>query len=102
MYKPHPSCTTPQNNQTKVWRYMDIEKLLSMLESDSLWFPNIKQCENKDHSGLPIDIDLNTLIEKIFVAPNSPHWIHKLLEKVIKRYGLNVPVEQSRLYADPL
>lgn len=230
MYKPHPCCTAPQNKNTKVWRYMDIAKLLSMLESDSLWFPNITHLDNdplegflnratveefkeksnghfeenlesikkarnllnvsswhinegesaamwqlylrsdegiaiqttverledsfkksqedvmlsvvkyidedsdkidwtevinyalckrksfqheneiraivlsegEKHSGLPIDIELTTLIEKIFVAPNSPHWIHKLIEKVIKRYGLDVPVEQSRLYADPL
>lgn len=52
--------------------------------------------------GIIVPVDLGTLIEKIYVAPNSPKWIHGLLNKVVKRYKLNIEVEQSKLFEDPI
>jgi len=52
--------------------------------------------------GLSVPVDLDALIEKIFVAPTSPEWIHDLLTKVVTRYGLNKKVEKSILEQGPL
>lgn len=239
MYKDHPSCKAPKKKTIKVWRYMDVTKLLSILENESLWFSDITYLDDplegflnratvknlrtlpkdlpkeekekkqqiletnlqmmkqarkllnisswhinehesaamwqlylKSNEGVAIQstytrlkesfknakedvligtvkyidedndtidwtnvinyalhkrksfehekelraivfspstdgggtvkIDLETLIEKIYVAPNSKQWIIELLKKIVNRYKLDIPVEQSKLYENPL
>lgn len=38
MYTEHPSFKGPENKYVKIWRYMDLPKFLSLLESESLYF----------------------------------------------------------------
>ena len=40
-YQDHPSCITPKNLKTKIWRYMDFTKFLSILEESALFFSNL-------------------------------------------------------------
>ena len=47
-------------------------------------------------------VDLGALIENVLVSPTVGPWFRELLEEVLSRYGLNVPVRQSDLAADPL
>jgi len=42
MYKKHPSFEEPLDKNVKIWRYMDFYKFVSILEYNSLFFPNIK------------------------------------------------------------
>jgi len=53
-------------------------------------------------NGLQIKIDNETLIEKIYIAPNAPKWLNQLVEAVIKRYGYEFNVLQSQLNINPL
>jgi len=53
----------------------------------------------KGPPGVRVDVDLEHLIERIFVAPQSPAWLYELVRKVSDRYGLGKPVEQSALDA---
>ncbi|MGH2534185.1 MAG: hypothetical protein ACRDJW_18105 [Thermomicrobiales bacterium] len=39
--------------------------------------------------GTQINVDLNTLIDKIYVAPESPGWLYSLVKKVASTYGLD-------------
>jgi len=52
--------------------------------------------------GMAIRVDLKKLVDEAFVAPTAPSWARALTESVVRRYGLNVPVTQSRLLEDPL
>ncbi|MGB8991443.1 MAG: hypothetical protein WCD80_05270 [Desulfobaccales bacterium] len=47
--------------------------------------------------GLYIKVDLDKLIESIYVAPGSPGWFLELLKRITKRYGLNAPILFSEL-----
>ena len=38
MYTPHPSFAKPDDENVKVWRYMDFTKLFSLIDSDCLYF----------------------------------------------------------------
>ncbi len=62
-----------------------------------LYARHVKEC-----SGITVPVDLSALIESIYVAPKAELWFVELVEKVIRRYGLNVPVKHSSLDADPL
>lgn len=47
--------------------------------------------------GLYVKVELDRLIEAIFVAPNSPGWFLHLAKRIVARYGLKVPVYRSHL-----
>jgi len=58
--------------------------------------------DERNIEGLPLPVDIDVLIEKVFVAPTSPKWIYDLLIKVIARYGLNKEVVKPTLEQSPL
>lgn len=47
--------------------------------------------------GMNVRCDLDVLIEEVYVAPTSPAWFMDLVKSVLKRFGLEAPVRQSRL-----
>lgn len=51
--------------------------------------------------GLAIDVTPPTLIDRVFTSPHAPEWFHDVADGVTDRYGLEIPVTQSGLYADP-
>ena len=52
--------------------------------------------ETIDH-GLQIKVYIETLIERIHVAPNAPRWFTSLVDNASKRYGYNFEIIQSQL-----
>lgn len=52
--------------------------------------------------GHYVKVDLATLIDQVFVAPNSAPWFLELVRSVISRYQLNKNVIQSHLSDAPL
>ncbi|MDA2329452.1 hypothetical protein [Bacillus cereus] len=48
--------------------------------------------------GVPINCDLHSLIENIYVSPNSPKWFEELVRSICKKYGLENEVIKSNLY----
>ena len=52
-------------------------------------------------AGLGIKVDVEQLIERIYVAPSSPAWFAELVGALVQRYGYNFPVVQSKLGEQP-
>jgi hypothetical protein len=50
-----------------------------------------------DH-GKFSNIDIETLIETIYVSPTAPSWFHKLVISILNKYKLDKPVIHSQLY----
>lgn len=49
--------------------------------------------------GINVEVDLNTLIDKIFIPPTSEEWHRELVESIIKkRYGLMKEVYKSEIF----
>ena len=55
-----------------------------------------------EKGGIKIKIDLKQLIEKIYISPDSPIWLTILLEDILQKYGLRIPIVNSRLNQLPL
>ena len=53
-------------------------------------------------SGVNIAVDLNELISRVYVAPNSPVWIHKLVQRIMLKYNLKKKVVHSGLEQNPM
>ncbi|CAN5588952.1 DUF2971 domain-containing protein [soil metagenome] len=51
--------------------------------------------------GIGIEVDLSSLIEKVYVAPGRPQWFKDLVGKVLKTYKLEIPLETSSLEERP-
>ena len=51
--------------------------------------------------GLLIPVDLDSLIEKIYIAPSSPPWIKDLLNSILKKYEVNKEILPSALDQSP-
>jgi hypothetical protein len=52
--------------------------------------------------GLLIPVDLEQLVESVYVAPEAEEWFAKLVEKLVRRYGREWPVRYSDLSRDPV
>jgi len=49
-----------------------------------------------------IPINLNTLIEKIYVPPTAEDWFKEIIESLLKKFRATVNVERSELENDPV
>lgn len=52
--------------------------------------------------GIWRPVDLESLIDRIHVAPMAPKWFRDLMKSVTRRYGFSVQVNQSALDESPL
>ena len=52
--------------------------------------------------GLSVRIDLNKLIDEVYVSPEAPQWFLNLVKAILKRYEIDKPVIQSDLLSSPL
>ena len=52
--------------------------------------------------GLKIEIDLNQLIEKIYIHPKSENWYKNLVIELVKRLDFDFEIEKSDLESDIL
>lgn len=55
-----------------------------------------------DQTGLYVLVDVDRLIERVYIAPTAPRWTLELLTSVVRRYGLHKDVVQSDLAAQPV
>lgn len=56
----------------------------------------------KIDNGLKIDVDINSLIEKIYIHPKSENWYKKLVIELVEKLGFDFTIEISDLESDIL
>jgi hypothetical protein len=66
------------------------------------WDTSVFDTAATQMNGIKVDVDLNALIEQIWVAPTSPAWLRGLVEAVLKRYSINKSVHDSDLDKSPM
>ncbi|HEX8017001.1 MAG TPA: hypothetical protein VF465_17345 [Flavobacterium sp.] len=60
------------------------------------------QSNLKLNEGLKINVDINELIEKIYIHPKSENWYKKLVIELVERLGFGLEIEKSDLESDIL
>ena len=53
-------------------------------------------------NGLKVDVDLDEMIEKIYIHPKSENWYKKLVIELVSKLGFNFKIEKSDLESDIL
>jgi hypothetical protein len=56
----------------------------------------------KINDGLKIDVDVNQLIEKIYIHPKSENWYKKLVIELVSKLDYSIEIEKSDLESDIL
>jgi len=54
------------------------------------------------HKGYDVTIDLDLLIENVYLPPMSSKWQKKVVESLLSKYGLKKKVRQSDLNKKPV
>lgn len=49
------------------------------------------------NDGLKIDVDINQLIERIYIHPKSENWYKKLVIELVSKLGFDFEIEKSDL-----
>lgn len=70
--------------------------------SDKVIDPFVMAEPDSAEPGLVIPVALDSLIERIIVAPTAPAWFTELVESVCAKYQLKCPITQSVLGDAPL
>ena len=52
--------------------------------------------------GLKINVNLNELIEKIYIHPKSENWYKKLVIELVSKLDFKIEIEKSDLESDIL
>ena len=58
--------------------------------------------EIKINDGIKINVDINQLIEKIYIHPKSENWYKKLVIELVSKLGFDFEIEKSDLESDIL
>ncbi|MFD2910154.1 hypothetical protein ACFSX9_15595 [Flavobacterium ardleyense] len=53
-------------------------------------------------NGLKVDVDLDEMIEKIYIHPKSENWYKKLVIELVSKLGFDFKIEKSDLESDIL
>ncbi|WP_298393920.1 hypothetical protein [Flavobacterium sp.] len=63
---------------------------------------DLSQQELKINDGLKIEVDIDQLIEKIYIHPKSENWYKKLVIELVEKLGFDFEIEKSDLESDIL
>ena len=63
---------------------------------------DVTQNNLKLNDGLKINVDVNLLIEKIYIHPKSEHWYKNLVIQLVAKLGFDISIEKSDLESDIL
>ena len=55
----------------------------------------------EDPAGVSVPVNLQSLIQEVYINPLSPRWIESLVNALIKRYGVQAKVQKSALLTGP-
>lgn len=63
---------------------------------------DVSESNIKLNEGLKINVDINQLIEKIYIHPKSENWYKNLVIQLVEQLGFDFKIEKSDLESDIL
>lgn len=63
---------------------------------------DLSESNIKINDGIKIDVDVNQLIEKIYIHPKSENWYKKLVIELVSKLDYDIKIEKSDLESDIL
>lgn len=79
----------------------EYEKELRAMFDISLYGKDKNYKDNLPEYGMNIDIDIDKLIEKVYISPLAAEWFGELVKNIVKRYDIKKEVRVSKLCEEP-
>jgi hypothetical protein len=57
---------------------------------------------NKNEYGINVKVDLNKLIQNIYISPELPNWYYGLIKSIIEKYGYKFEIKKSSINNLPM
>ncbi len=73
------------------------KEVRALIERSPTEWNDIDGYQDTIANGVKIGVDIEMLIENIYVSPSAPEWFSELVRTVVDRYGCNFNVKQSKL-----
>ncbi len=80
----------------------EVRAVISRMSKWSIHIMDPNEPEAWDYPGEPIQVNIDTLIKAVHIAPGSPGWFLDVVRDVVAKYRLVMPVEYSELDKDPI
>lgn len=90
MYEKHPVFVQPNNEEIKVWRYMDFTKLISLIDSRRLFFTRADKFNDPFEGSYPkINVQARAQLPESVTKDMTDENIQKLIEALKKSGEIN-------------
>ena len=86
----------PNDVNILVWAVL---KRLSFIHENEFRLLILGDTGTPDGISAPVNVD--SLIEHVYVSPTAPDWTVRLLESLMRRYSLSKPIVRSGLNTAP-
>lgn len=53
-------------------------------------------------AGIDVQVDLESFIDEIVLSPRMPSWVKSLIKDMVSRFGVNIPIRNSRIADEPV
>jgi len=63
---------------------------------------SVKEIVEKQPPGFHVPVNLDILIENIYIAPTTQSWVNELMSSLIKNFGIDKKILQSDLDKEPI
>mgnify|MGYP005832195721 CR=1 FL=1 len=95
----HVNCFDPLLHKSKHYAWENELRVIVVNELVDLYEPR----PNLDivDGGEYVNVNLDILIESIYLHPNSPQWFINLISSVTNKYGLNKEIRPSKILSGP-
>ncbi|HDR7625125.1 TPA: DUF2971 domain-containing protein [Bacillus mycoides] len=73
----------------------EVRVVYSALDEKGFWDDTTKY---EDMHGINLKVDLNELIESIYISPDAPSWFASVVEVILEKFNIDAKVIHSKLY----
>ncbi|MCU5651643.1 DUF2971 domain-containing protein [Bacillus cereus] len=73
----------------------EVRVVYSALNEKGFWDDATKY---EDTHGINLKVDLNELIESIYISPDAPSWFASVVEVILEKFNIDANVIHSKLY----
>ncbi|WP_338631544.1 DUF2971 domain-containing protein [Clostridium baratii] len=80
----------------------ELRAIICRCDISKIKYTNLDIIETKLDYGENVYVDLNMLIDSVYVSPLAEQWFADLVEKIIRRYGYGFKVNYSKLNDNPI
>jgi hypothetical protein len=99
---PFRGITTPVYYKRKSFEYENELRLVTLMPASTKRTNKNNRIISKYNEGCRIKINVDALIEQVFVSPICGSWLKKNVNLIMQKYGLNHNVCQSDLNKNPI